>query len=110
VNDEHEHWTIEERSAAQYNHFVLIGPKGMTQAFPTAPLKHPDHFYSRDEALSQAVLASKAPDMLRLLKATERRLEILSVDDVGARALLDEVRQGLRSIEQQNSPRIPVTA
>lgn len=59
-------WTLEEREAEQYRHFVLLGSKGMTQAYPTAALKHPEQFYAREEALAHANLAAKAPEMLRL--------------------------------------------
>ncbi|KAA0076128.1 hypothetical protein [Tardiphaga sp. P9-11] len=91
-------WTFDERRSDQYKHFVLIGSKGMTQAYPTGDLKHPEQFYSREEALANAALAAKAPDMLRLLRSAEKSLEILSVDDVGALRLLQDVQQGLSGI------------
>jgi hypothetical protein len=91
-------WTLDERAAEQYSYFVLLGSKGMTQAFPTIPVKNAEQFYTRDEALAHAKLAARAPEMLRLLRLVEKSLVILSVDDAGARNLLDEVQRGLSSI------------
>lgn len=98
-------WKFEERETAQYRHFVLLGSKGLTQAFPTTPLKHPEDCYSREEALANAALAAKAPEMLRLLQSVERSLKVLSADDLGAQKLLEHVQAGLKSV-QQECPRV----
>ncbi|MGM4929707.1 hypothetical protein [Tardiphaga sp. 619_E2_N8_5] len=91
-------WTFDERETAQYKHFVLLGSKGMTQAYPTAAMENTQQFYSREEALAHATLAAKAPEMLRLLRSVEKSLQILSVDDVGAQRLLEQLQAGITKI------------
>jgi hypothetical protein len=92
-------WTLEERTAPQYNHFVLLGSKGMILAYPTIPMRHPEDYYSEDQALTHAKLAANAPRMYRRLQLVAKRLEILSVDDYAAKHLLEEIRDELQRIE-----------
>jgi len=103
---EFDKWTIDERTTDQYGHFVLLGSKGMTQAFPTIPVGEPGQFYTRDEALAHANLAAKAPEMLRLLRSVEKSLQVLSVDDVSARKLLEQLQAGMTKIN--TSPRASI--
>jgi hypothetical protein len=99
--DVSDNWTFEERVADQYRHLVLLGSKGMTQAYPTVPPQDPGDFYSREEALANAKLAANAPAMLRLLNQVVRSLEILKLTEAGAGYLLEEVAGGLRDMEQR---------
>jgi hypothetical protein len=86
-------WTFEERTAQQYNHFILLGSKGMVLAYPTIRMRHPEDYYSEDQATTHAKLAANAPRMYRCLQSVVKRLEILSAgDDFGAKQLLAEVR------------------
>jgi hypothetical protein len=86
-------WTFEERTAQRYNHFILLGSKGMVLAYPTTPMRHPEDYYSEDQATTHAKLAANAPRMYRCLQSVVKRLEILSADDdFVAKQLLAEVR------------------
>jgi hypothetical protein len=86
-------WTFEERTAQQYNHFILLGSKGMVLAYPTIPMRHPEDYYSEDQATTHAKLAANAPRMYRCLQSVVKRLETLSADDdFVAKQLLAEVR------------------
>ena len=92
-------WQFEERRSQQYNHFILVGSKGMVLAYPTIPMKHPEDYYTEDQAVTHAKLAAKAPSMYRCLQLVAQRLEVLSVDDFAAKHLLEEVREELRKID-----------
>ena len=92
-------WQFEERRSQQYNHFILVGSKGMVLAYPTIPMKHPEDYYTGDQAVTHAKLAAKAPSMYRCLHVVAQRLEVLSVDDFAAKHLLEEVREELRKID-----------
>ena len=92
-------WTFEERTAQQYNHFVLVGSKGMVLAYPTIPMRHPEDYYSEGQALTHAKLAANAPSMYRCLQLVAKRLEIVGVDNFAAKHLLKEVRDELQKIE-----------
>jgi len=92
-------WQFEERRSQQYNHFILVGSKGMVLAYPTIPMKHPEDYYTEDQAVTHARLAANAPSMYRCLQLVAQRLEVLSVDDFAAKHLLEEVREELRKID-----------
>jgi hypothetical protein len=54
-------WAFEERTAQQYNHFILLGAKGMVLAYPTIPMRHPEDYYSEDQALNASAQRSSMP-------------------------------------------------
>jgi hypothetical protein len=94
-------WTFEERTEIQFKHFVMLGAKGMVLAYPTIRPNDSDDFYSKEQVQDHVRLASNAPRMYRCLQSVAKRLEILGIDDVGARALLQEVREELQVVEGQ---------
>jgi hypothetical protein len=99
-------WTFEERTAQQYNHFILLGAKGMVLAYPTIPMRHPEDYYSEGQALTHAKLAANAPSMYRCLQLVASRLETLSVDDFAAKHLLE--RSPGRVEENRNWLKSPI--
>jgi len=71
----------------------------MVLAYPTIPMRHPEDYYSEDQALTHAKPAANAPSMYRCLQLVANRLETLSVDDFAAKHLLEEVQAELKKIE-----------
>lgn len=92
-------WQFQERTSQQYSHFVLVGSKGMVLAYPTIPMKHPEDYYTEDQAVIHAKLAANAPSMYRCLQLVAQRLEVLSVENFAAQHLFEEVREELRKVE-----------
>ena len=74
-------WSINERQAPEYKAFDLVGEKGVVNWYPTVKLNHPEDFYTQEEALLSATVASNAPYMLRLLRKLAHQMEMEAAEN-----------------------------
>ena len=74
-------WCVEERIEKQYNYFVLLGSKGMVLAYPTVKVAQPNNFYTKEQAVLNATVASQAPELLRAVENIAMEMSLLADED-----------------------------
>lgn len=94
-------WFVDERATANgqgVEFSIQSASRGPVNAYPTVPLSRPADFLDRATACTNAVAASSAPHLIRLLQVIHRDIELIAETEPRVAA---HVRQAIGDVFDQ---------